>query len=200
MAASDPMRLFIAIAIPEPVKARLETAQTELRRVLPGASVRWARREQFHLTLKFLGEVAAARVEPLANALRNACQPFAPLRLRLEGVGGFPNLRWPRVLWAGVPDEAGRLAQLQAAVDGATRDFTNEKKEPGFAGHVTLARIRDLNRAEADALAERAAGMKQQPFGQWTVDQIKLMRSELSPQGARHTPLAIFTLAAADAR
>jgi len=194
MTNGERLRLFIAVAIPETVKAKLEAAQTELRRALPDANVRWARREQFHLTLKFLGDVEAARVESLGQAIHNACRGLAPLRLRLEGVGGFPNLRRARVLWTGVGSEAEQLARLQAAVDVASRDFTSEQKEQKFTGHVTLARIQGMKRTEAEALAELVAGMKERLFGQWTVCRIELMQSQLLPQGARHTLLAATAL------
>ncbi|HOC57509.1 MAG TPA: RNA 2',3'-cyclic phosphodiesterase [Verrucomicrobiota bacterium] len=188
------VRLFIAVAIPEAVKAELEAAQAELRRALPDAKVRWARREQFHLTLKFLGDVEAARVEALGEAIHSACRGFAPLRLRLEGVGAFPNLRRARVLWTGVRSEAEQLGRLQAAVDFASRDFTSEEKEQEFTGHVTLARIQGMKRTEAEALAELVAGMKDRVFGQWTMCRIELMQSQLLPQGARHTLLAATAL------
>jgi 2'-5' RNA ligase len=190
----EQFRLFIAVAIPEAVKAKVEEAQAELRRAVPDRSVRWTRREQFHLTLRFLGDVEAARVEALGEALRGACRGFTPLRLRAAGVGCFPDLRYPRVLWIGVRDEDDQLPRLQEAVELASRDFTTEEKEARFTGHVTLARIKGLKRSEAEALGQAAAAMKDRLFGQWTAYKIELLRSELSPQGARHSILAAVTL------
>src|ERR1017187_6677705 len=117
---SERFRLFIAVTLPEEVKAKIEAAQAELRRALPGPGVCWTRREQFHLTLKFLGEVDAARVQPLEEAIRTACRGFSALPLRAERVGFFPDLRYPRVVWAGVRDETDQLPRLQQAVDAAT--------------------------------------------------------------------------------
>ncbi len=91
MTSNQKLRLFIALAIPEVVKAELEQAQADLRRVLPGLGIRWTRREQFHLTLKFLGDVEATRVEALGEALRGVCQGYAPLRLRRKGWGASPT-------------------------------------------------------------------------------------------------------------
>jgi RNA 2',3'-cyclic 3'-phosphodiesterase len=191
---SERFRLFIAVALPEGVKSRIQEAQAELRRVLPDRNVRWTRPEQFHLTLRFLGDVEAARVEPLGEAVRGACQGFAPLHLRAEGIGCFPDLRYPRVLWTGVSDEAQQLPRLHEAVELASRDFTTEAKEGHFTGHVTLARIKGIKRAEAEALGQAAACMKDRRFGEWTAYKIELMRSELSPQGARHTTVAAIAL------
>jgi 2'-5' RNA ligase len=195
MVDSDRFRLFIALAIPEAVKAKMEEAQAELRRTLPEHGVRWTRREQLHLTLKFLGDVDAARVEALGEAIRAACRGFGTLHLRAERVGFFPDLRYPRVVWAGVQDQAERLPRLQQAVDAATRDFTTEQKEERFTGHVTLARIKAIRRPEAAALAKAAAARTEMVFGQWTAGHVELMRSVLSPQGASHSSLAVVALA-----
>ena len=195
MADSGQFRLFIAVTIPEEIKAKMEEAQAELRRALPERGVRWARREQFHLTLRFLGDVEAARVEALGEAIRAACRGFAALHLRAERVGFFPDLRYPRVVWAGVQDHAEQLPRLQQSVDVATRDFTTEQKEERFAGHVTLARIKGIKRPEAEALGKAAAGMAERLFGQWSAHKVELMRSELLPQGAQHSSLASIALA-----
>jgi 2'-5' RNA ligase len=194
MAESERFRLFIAVTLPEEVKAQIEAAQAELRRALPGPGVRWTRREQFHLTLMFLGDVDVARVQPLEEAIRAACRGFSALPLRAERVGFFPDLRYPRVVWAGVQDQAGQLLRLQQAVDAVTRDFTTEQKEERFSGHITLARIKAIKRPEAEALRQAAAGMAERLFGQWTAGEVELMRSVLSPQGARHTSLAATAL------
>jgi 2'-5' RNA ligase len=194
MAESERFRLFIAVTLPEEVKAKIEAAQVELRRALPGPGVRWTRREQFHLTLKFLGDVDVARVQPLEETIRAACRGFSALQLRAERVGFFPDLRYPRVIWAGVQDQTGQLPGLQQAVDAATRGFTTEPKEQRFTGHVTLARIKAIRRPEAEALGQAAAGLAERLFGQWTAGEVELMRSVLSPQGARHTSLAAIPL------
>src|ERR1035441_7681615 len=195
MVDSERFRLFIAVAIPEAVKAKMAEAQAELRRALPGHGVRWTRREQFHLTLKFLGDVDAATVEALGEAIRAACRGFGVLHLRAERVGFFPDLRYPRVVWTGVLEQAERLTRLQQAVDIATRAFTTEQKEERFTGHVTLARIKAIRRPEAEALGKAAAAMADRVFGPWTTGQVELMRSVLSPKGASHNALAEMALA-----
>ena len=194
MTESELFRLFIAIAIPEGVKARIEGTQAELRRALPDANARWIRPDQFHLTLKFLGDVEAARLDPLGQATRAACRGFTPLRLRAEGVGCFPDLRRPRVLWTGVSDGSGQLLRLQEAVALATQDFTAEQKEEHFTGHITLARFKGIKRSQAEALAAAAPGLTARLFGEWTAHKIDLMRSVLLPQGAQHTSLAEIAL------
>ena len=196
MSDTERYRLFVALEVPEEVKEKMEAAQADLRQALPDRNVRWARREQFHLTLRFLGDVEVARVEALAEAIRGACAGFGALHLRAQGIGCFPERGYPRVVWVGVRDEAEQLPRLQQLVESATESFTSEAKEARFTGHLTLGRIKGIKRSEAEALGKAAAGMANRPFGRWTAHQIELMRSELSPQGAQHTSLAGIALAA----
>ncbi len=190
MPEQAPYRLFVALTLPEAVKAEVERAQGELRRALEDARVSWTRVEQFHLTLRFLGNVEAARVEGLAQAVREVCSGFVPLRLRAEQLGCFPSPRAPRVIWAGVTDSAGDLPRLHGAVERACAGFSAEPPAERFSGHVTLGRIKSIGRTEAEALAGLLRAMAGRFFGQWTSQHIEVMRSELSPQGAHHTVLA----------
>ena len=188
------MRLFIAVLVPEDIKAEIETAQAQLRRALPEGAVRWAKREQFHLTLRFLGSVEPPRVRALTEAVQAACQGFGVLRLRAEGIGCFPDARFPRVVWVGVTDLRLQLPRLQTAIQAASQKFTTEEPEDRFTGHVTLGRIKKIRRPEAEALAKATIPLAQRAFGEWTTSEIHIMQSELSPQGARHGILASIPL------
>ena len=137
----------------------------------------------------------APRVEALEEALRAACRGFSALRLSARGVGFFPDLRFPRVAWVRVTDQANLLSRLQQAAEVSTREFTAEAPGERFTGHVTLARIKGIKRPEAEALGKTAAGMAERLFGEWTAYKVELMRSELSPNGALHTSLAAKPLA-----
>jgi 2'-5' RNA ligase len=182
-------RLFVAVTLPEDVKAAVEKAQAELRRSAPGSAVRWATRDQFHLTLKFLGNVESARVDSLSAGLELACRPFSPLRFRAARIGFFPNQRRPRVVWVGVTDRDERLSLLQRAVEAAASGFTSEEREGRFTGHVTLGRVKDPNASVALSLGGVSEAMAGRLFGEWTASHVELIRSELSPAGARYTTL-----------
>jgi 2'-5' RNA ligase len=187
--APEYLRLFMAIAIPNQVKDEIEKVQRKLRHVLSQATVRWTERDQFHLTLRFLGKVEAQRVTALSEAVNSAVRTLAPLQLRAEQVGFFPNARFPRVLWVGVRDPENRLLALQQAVQNATLAFSTEEPEQRFSGHVTLARIKDISRLEAATLSQAAAALKERVLGEWTAGSIKLMRSQLSAPKAIHSTL-----------
>jgi len=192
--AENMLRLFVAIHAPEDIRTRIQEAQDSLRRAVPQARVSWARREQFHLTIRFLGAVAADRVPSLIGALENGCRGIMPLELRAAGVGFFPNARRPRVVWVGVRETLDRLRALHQAVQEVSMQFSSEEPETHFSGHITLARIKEIGRAETESLDRAAKGLSLTIFGEWTADHIHLMRSELSPKGSRHTSLAAIVL------
>jgi 2'-5' RNA ligase len=195
-ATADRLRLFIALTVPPAVKANLHKAQEELGASLQLDTVRWAKPQQFHLTLRFLGSVESTQLQPLVEALRAATAGFSSLNLRAAGIGFFPRKRSPRVIWAGVSDEQNRLRELHRAVQAATDVFTAEKPEDMFTGHITIGRVKMISRPEAEALAEAGEGMQQCLFGNWVANAVEIVRSQLSPHGSRYSTVGSAALAA----
>jgi RNA 2',3'-cyclic 3'-phosphodiesterase len=190
-----PVRVFIAVRLPEPVKDQIARTQNELRDALPGKSFRWTRPEQFHVTLKFLGNVESDRLEDLSRSVRLACEGFGILELSAAGIGAFPTLRRPRGVWTHVEERRQRLLLLQRIVDETTAGFTSERPHEAFTGHVTMGRCKAIARAETATLARLALTMGDRHFGEWTADDIAIIRSELASGGPRHTTLATVRLA-----
>jgi 2'-5' RNA ligase len=194
--STEKLRLFIAIPIPEPVRDEIIRVQQELQPLVPPNVVRWTRPDQFHLTLRFLGDVPADGVEDLKKSVGAVCRNARPLSLRADGVGFFPNPRSVRVIWVGINDGAGRLLDLQRQIEIAVNPFSPEPGERNFTGHVTLGRLKNPRPADTRELAARAQSLEKRLFGEWTAHEIEIIRSELSPAGARHTSLAAFRLGA----
>jgi 2'-5' RNA ligase len=188
-------RLFVAIPVPEAVRGEIAVAQRELQPLAPRGVVRWTKPEQMHLTLKFLGAVPPDRVEDLKESVQKICAGCPALRLRAMGFGFFPNAHLPRVIWAGVGDEEGRLAELQKKIESAIRPFAMKPGAENFVGHLTLGRFKDIRRREIEELLHHVQTIKDRVFGGWTAREIEIVRSELFPAGARHTLLAAFPLA-----
>jgi len=194
--STQKLRLFVAIPVPEAVRNEVIRVQRELRRLVPPDAIRWTNPEQFHLTLRFLGDVSSDRVAALKESVHTVCSGESALRLCAQGVGFFPNTRSPRVVWAGVNDGEGRLADLQKKIESAVQLFTKEPGTERFAGHMTLGRVKFLKRPEIEKLAAHAQTVKDRLLGEWTAQEIEIIRSELSPEGARYTSLAVFQLGA----
>jgi 2'-5' RNA ligase len=184
------MRLFVAVLLPDAVRRALAAAVDRLRPLAPG--VAWVASENLHVTLKFLGEVDDGRVTQVREALARAVPAGAPFDVRVRAMGAFPGAARARVLWAGIAD-AGPLAALADRVDTALGTAGFPRDERPFAAHVTLGRVREPRRdaALAAALAEAATV----DFGLVRVDQVVLVRSQLSPRGARHSPVGAWPLA-----
>jgi len=147
-----------------------------------------------HLTLRFLGNVATEHLDELSRRLRVATASFGALHLRCERLGCFPDLRYPRVVWTWVHDTEERLAQLHRCVEAAVGCFAEKPAEAHFVGHVTLARPKQINRADARQLAEFVESAVNRQFGTWECREAELVRSELSPSGSRYTTLDVFPL------
>jgi 2'-5' RNA ligase len=178
------MRLFIALQLPEEVKAALAAAQARL----PDQAVRWTSPAAIHLTLQFLGEADEALVEPLVAAL--AALPAEPIRLRLAGLGAFPNSRQPRVVWAGVAGDTEALLRLQAAVTTATAPLGFAGEARAFKPHLTLGRARQDARPEAlRALGAALGAVEPPPPLVWEAGRATLYQSTLTPRGAIYTDL-----------
>ncbi|MGA3285096.1 MAG: RNA 2',3'-cyclic phosphodiesterase [Verrucomicrobiota bacterium] len=192
--STEKLRLFVAIPMPEAVRKEITGVQQELQRLVSRDAVRWTNPEQFHLTLRFLGDVPVERVAALQEAVNAVCHGSPALHLRAQGVGFFLNARSPRVIWAGVNDGEGRLADLQKKIEGAVGPFAEKPSSERFAGHVTIGRVKFLKRPEAETLAAQAQAVKDRLFGEWTANEVELIRSDLLPTGASHTLLAAFRL------
>ena len=190
------LRLFVAIPISETIRNEISHFQTGLREMVRGNVVRWTKPEQFHLTLKFLGSVSITAVDSLKQSVEKVCKVAQPLKLRVEGIGFFPNTRAPRVIWAGIKDETGNLAGLQSQIEIATRPFAENSKQEKFSGHATFGRFKKYRQRDIENLLKRAQTMSDFVFGCWTAREIQIIRSELSQNGTRHTVLAAFALGA----
>ena len=187
------MRCFVAIELPDDVRAALARSQASLRQRAPRADLRWVDAAGLHVTLKFLGEVAEDRLSALTDALRAAVASPAALALAVAGLGGFPSLGRPRVLWAGIPTGVAELGRLAAALERALAPLGFPPESRPFRGHVTIARVRSPRGIGRIAAAIRAGG--DVDFGRWTATDVVLFQSRLRPSGAVYEPLARFALA-----
>jgi RNA 2',3'-cyclic 3'-phosphodiesterase len=177
-------RCFVAVLLPEQMRARLGSVCAELRGQTPGLS--WVKADNLHLTLRFLGEVEPMMLGHVRAAVTDAAAAVPPFTVSLGGLGGFPQGRGPRVLWAGVSTGGDEMTALHRALEAALAARGIPREGRSFHPHVTLARVRDARGADGLASALGAGPS----FGEVRVSALHLMRSELDPRGARHTVLA----------
>jgi 2'-5' RNA ligase len=189
------VRCFVAVDLPDDVRAALAEAQARLRGAAPRADVRWTAAGAMHLTLEFLGEVSPETSQPVRAAVAAVAGGWAHLRLGCGGLGVFPGPSRPRVLWAGITGDLAGLGELAAGIERALEPLGFPPPRRPFRGHVTLGRVRSP-RGLAPLLGALEGG-RDATFGAWTAAEVVLYRSHLSPRGSRYEALARLPLGAA---
>ncbi len=184
MAASETIRTFISLELPGSVKQAVEGLKEHL--MASGGDVKWVKIQGLHLTLKFLGQIPSEKVPAITGALDPIAVRERLFKVTLKGVGAFPSLRNPRVVWVGLEGD-NRLARLQSYVEDAITRLGFESETRPFKPHLTLGRVRSPRRRQAliDALESKAAWES----GTCELSEISLMKSELKPGGVVYTPL-----------
>jgi 2'-5' RNA ligase len=160
----------------------LEQIQQPMRAL--GADVRWTTIPSIHLTLKFLGEIDPSRVPDFAAALRAAATPAFDLRIR--GLGAFPDLRSPRVVWCGIEGEIEKLASLQARVEEACAGLGFKREARSFHPHLTLGRVNGKRNLQPLQDYIRIGCELESAF---LADCMNIYKSVLMPRGAVYTVL-----------
>jgi RNA 2',3'-cyclic 3'-phosphodiesterase len=185
------VRSFVAIVLSDEVRAAVAAEIARLRPLAP--RVGWVAAPNLHLTLKFLGELPSDALEQVKDGLTEAVAGVAPFSLHFHGLGAFPGMARPRVLWVGVA-EGGQAAQaLQVRVEAALGGRGFPRDERPFSPHLTVGRVREPRGLAG--LQQAIARDARMDFGRLEVRTLSLMRSDLSPGGSRYTELAVFPLA-----
>lgn len=180
------VRSFIAIPVPSEGIEALEQVVKNLDQEI-GRYVRWVRPEGIHVTLKFMGDIPAAMVERVLEALPPVAAGSSPFELAISGLGVFPNIRRPRVLWAGLEGGLTTLSDLQLAVDEAVGKLGLPKEQRHFSPHLTLGRVRrDVAEGQLRKIGEVMSSTGIPSIPAWPADTVNLMRTELDPAGSRH--------------
>jgi RNA 2',3'-cyclic 3'-phosphodiesterase len=180
------VRVFVALDVPQVVRAALTELSARLKGICPGA--RWVRLEGVHITLKFIGEVSPEKLEQIRQALGDLPN-FAPIQIRFTGLGFFPSARRPRVFWAGVQAEP-QLVALAAAIEMKLEPLGVPREKRAFQPHLTLARFESPERTQALSAAVDALGTPE--FGGETFKDFDLYQSVLKRSGAEYTRLVTY--------
>jgi RNA 2',3'-cyclic 3'-phosphodiesterase len=193
----EAVRAFIAIDLPEEIRHALNTVEQQIqaRGGEPARkAIRWVSAGNMHLTLKFLGEVSTSNLQSLSQKLKEEANRHAALTFTVSGLGAFPNVRRPRVLWVGVQAPPGLLA-LQKSIETGAQRLGYQSEERPFSPHLTLGRtVQNARPEEVTALARALSEVEVGELGQVRVDHICLYRSDLRPSGAVYTLLQAFPL------
>ena len=180
---SETLRAFIAVDLPENVRSSLGEAQEVLKS--QSFRVKWVRPQNIHLTLKFLGNTAAADIDKIVAAMALATKDCAVVSLAAKGIGVFPDIRRPRVIWAGLSGQLEILQDIQRTLDGHLAGLGFAKETRGFKAHLTLGRVK--GKIACDRLQATIVKLKEFESKSFVVNRIILFKSELRPSGAVYT-------------
>jgi 2'-5' RNA ligase len=190
----EQLRCFIAVELPEEIKAGLSRLQAKLKSGNQ-SPVKWVDPYSIHLTLKFLGNVNADMMSPITEAMAEAAKGVSPLRLEIKGVGVFPNLRRVQVIWVGISGEVDKLLQLQKGIESNLAGLGFAPEARAFTPHLTLGRVRDQASAdERQRLGELIAGTNFELAHPFPVEAISLIRSQLTREGAIYSRISSVKL------
>lgn len=181
------MRAFLAISVPEEVRILAD----QIKEKLAGrVKIKWVEYENYHLTVKFLGDVNAAQVKQINDLMRTAGENCPAFQLKVNGLGFFPNRFRPRVMWLGMGGEIDKAHFLGDRVDNYLYDLGFEpEKQHRF--HLTLGRIR--SEIETDKMLDLVAALKVKPIN-FQIDEFHLMESILRKEGPVYKIIDTFTL------
>jgi len=188
------IRAFIAIEIPAAIHEQLDKITRDLQAQTKTRAIHWVGAKNIHLTLKFLGEVSSTNLELLTKILTGEVAKHPRFEIHVGGLGAFPTIRRPRVIWIGI-EAPPRLNALQKGIEAETLRLGYVPEEREFSSHLTLARIShnaspDEIRHTSDVLANYKVGS----LGTFKVDTVRLFKSDLLPGGAVYTPLFTTSL------
>lgn len=188
MIKEERIRSFVAIEIPNDVKAFINDNTRSLRSCR--AKVKWTKTQSMHLTLKFLGEVEPGKIDEIESVCGPLFGAMNKMTLKLHGLGAFPSLGKPRVIWAGLSNREGALEKLVSDLELRLAEIGFPMEKRAFKPHLTIGRIK--GRLEGRELIEAVRDEMDLEGPEFTVDGAALFKSDLRPSGPIYTVLREF--------
>lgn len=180
------VRLFFCLELSAEVKRAIAAVAKRCQKALGGGS--WVPEENYHLTVRFLGEVEDGKLPDLLSLGADVARKVSPFSLALEVLGGFPSSKRARVLWVGPKEESPEFLRLVELTEESLQRLGFPPEGKGALPHVTLARFKIPKDLSVILAKENLA------IPRVEVESLTLMRSELRPEGARYTPISRWPL------
>ncbi|MCP4119762.1 MAG: RNA 2',3'-cyclic phosphodiesterase [Desulfobacteraceae bacterium] len=184
------LRLFVAVPVPKKVALFLEGVQNALKK--KGFKASWSRMDTMHLTLKFMGDTSAEKVDSIMAALEQTAAAHEPFELRARGVGVFPSVKKARVIWTGVRSENEILSDLFRVLDMNLEKAGIPRSRKRFSPHLTLARLK--TRVDSRKILEVIQEFQEAESKKFECACLDLYQSVLGPSRAVHTRLFRATI------
>lgn len=178
------MRTFIAVELAKDILEKIDDFIFKTYREIDKNKISWVKKENLHITLKFLGEINENQIEVVKFVLKDVSKNFKEFTIFLEGLGFFPNLKFPKVIWIGIKKHEDKLKLLASLIEESLskHGFLKEKKE--FIPHLTIARIKQIKKI--NEIISYAEKYKSQTFGISEIKSITFFQSILKPEGPQY--------------
>ena len=183
------IRTFIALDTPETVTKVALSLQSSVK-VNPKA-VRWVRKENIHITLRYIGSTAPGELEKINRLLSEIVGQNSDLSLNISGTGCFPKKERPRILWLGVDGDVLELKLLVEMINSEMDRLGYPQEERNYSPHISIGRIRYPQRVTPDVTDFLSA--EYEPIS-WNIPKIIFYQSELLPSGAIYSILGTHNL------
>lgn len=182
------LRAFIAVEIPLAIRQAVCHATSDLQK-RTGSLVRWVPIDKMHLTLKFLGDISPSTIDMLTQMLQAETDHFQCFDFRLTGLGSFPSLKRPRVIYIGIQAPMA-LETLQRGIESSSRRLGYESEERNFSPHLTIGRVKqNVTATEQQTIRRALEETTIDSLGTARVDSVHLYKSDLKPSGSVYTRL-----------
>jgi len=178
------MRTFIAIELSDHVKKKIEQLQAPLKKT--NTFVSWVKPENIHITLKFLGEVPENKINEVFSATGKALEGAKKFTMSLKGLGAFPDVRRPRVIWIGSGSGEKELSYLANRVEEEMEKIGFPKENRKFSAHFTIGRVKSSKNIEKLMELVKSSDFSTEEI---EIKEVVVMKSQLHPAGAIYTPL-----------
>jgi len=168
----------------------IEKAQKLKEEASPFIHGKWTLPQNLHITLQFVGEVDRETLVEIVKATQEVANSFKPFRITYKGLGVFPHLRRPRILWVGVDSGSAILKRLAKTVEMTNRRIKNIKPDAKpFHPHVTICRMKRVNDKKLRYFLRKYQNFL---FGEEIVNKIAVIKSTLTPEGPIYAPIEEF--------
>lgn len=175
---SENIRSFIAFDVED---SQLISHIIEFQKLLlnTGADLKLVEPQNIHITLRFLGDIPIHMVEKIQEKMKKIS--FTPFEVKIKGVGVFPTMRYPKVIWVGITQGIAELHSIFNQLEDGLQELGFRPDPKGFSPHITIARVRSgRNRAQLVKIIEESRNVE---FGKFTMKYLRLKKSDLTPKG-----------------
>jgi RNA 2',3'-cyclic 3'-phosphodiesterase len=173
------IRAFFAVNTSFENQMKISEVQSRFKEIR--SDVKWDTKDKFHITLKFLGDIEESALKEMTDNVKTELVNFNQFKITYKGVGAFPNLKFPRIIWIGCESENDRINKLSKIIDDIAFNYNFEKEKKKFHPHITLGRVKGER-----GIQEIITLLNENRFDEFTgnIESIEVMQSTLLSSGS----------------